>query len=96
MFNFSLKLLITRTILIFIIFFIIFFDKNLILTFFNNNENQILNLIKSFILENSLNLNKLYNFPLNLTTILLINYLFLTLIVVVKITNIFEGPLRSK
>jgi hypothetical protein len=52
--------------------------------------------MKSFIIENSLNLNKLYIFPINLTTILLIMYLFFTLIAVVKITNIFEGPLRPK
>lgn len=38
---------------------------------------------------------KLYNIPSNILTILLINYLFLTLIVVVKVTNFFYGPLRN-
>lgn len=52
--------------------------------------------LNSFINEDSISLNKLYNFPTNILTILLINYLFLTLIAVVKITNIFEGPLRPK
>lgn len=52
--------------------------------------------IKNLFLENNLTLNKLYNFPINIITILLINYLFLTLIATVKITNIFEGPLRPK
>ena len=33
-----------------------------------------------------MNLNKLYNFPTNILTVLLINYLFLTLIAAVKIT----------
>lgn len=37
---------------------------------------------------------KLYNYPTNFITILLINYLLLTLIAIVKITNIFFGPLR--
>lgn len=38
---------------------------------------------------------KLYNHPTNLITIILASYLFLTLIIVVKITNIFKGPLRK-
>ncbi len=59
-----------------------------------NYENERLIIIKSLLIENSLILNKLYNFPINLITILLIIYLFLTLIAVVKITNVFEGPLR--
>nr|QOV03332.1 NADH dehydrogenase subunit 6 [Simulium equinum] len=50
----------------------------------------------SFIKENSINLNKLYNYPTNFLTIILINYLFLTLIAVVKVTNIFYGPLRPR
>nr|YP_010883679.1 NADH dehydrogenase subunit 6 [Simulium jisigouense]WIV81719.1 NADH dehydrogenase subunit 6 [Simulium jisigouense] len=50
----------------------------------------------SFISENTINLNKLYNYPTNFLTIMLINYLFLTLIAVVKVTNIFYGPLRPR
>nr|QWT71659.1 NADH dehydrogenase subunit 6 [Simuliidae sp. Cyprus 2] len=50
----------------------------------------------SFVKENSINLNKLYNYPTNFLTIVLINYLFLTLIAVVKVTNIFYGPLRPR
>jgi NADH-ubiquinone oxidoreductase chain 6 len=50
----------------------------------------------SFIPENTINLNKLYNYPTNFLTIVLINYLFLTLIAVVKVTNIFYGPLRPR
>lgn len=82
----------------FVTFIIIFFilDKSLILNNLMPQENENLIFIKSFIRENSLHLNKLYNFPTNLITILLIIYLFFTLIAVVKITNIFEGPLRPK
>jgi NADH-ubiquinone oxidoreductase chain 6 len=61
-----------------------------------NYETDNLINIKRYLIENSLILNKLYNFPINLITIILIIYLFLTLIVVVKITNIFEGPLRPR
>uniref|UniRef100_A0AAU7BAE4 NADH-ubiquinone oxidoreductase chain 6 n=1 Tax=Ceuthophilus sp. TaxID=3073481 RepID=A0AAU7BAE4_9ORTH len=39
---------------------------------------------------------KLYNKPTEFITLLLVMYLFLTLIVIVKITNIFQGPLRQK
>nr|UUJ36950.1 NADH dehydrogenase subunit 6 [Epeorus sp. 06 ZXM-2022a] len=39
---------------------------------------------------------KLYNNPTHLLTLLLVLYLFLTLVAVVTITQIFEGPLRSK
>nr|YP_009349984.1 NADH dehydrogenase subunit 6 [Homogryllacris anelytra]AQM40158.1 NADH dehydrogenase subunit 6 [Homogryllacris anelytra] len=45
--------------------------------------------------ETTLPLIKLYNNPTNLNTLMLMLYLFLTLIAIVKITNIFHGPLRS-
>nr|AQM40016.1 NADH dehydrogenase subunit 6 [Tettigonia chinensis] len=52
-------------------------------------------------LANSMNLEatpyliKLYNYPNYFITLMLMNYLLFTLIVVVKITNIFQGPLRQ-
>jgi len=96
-FNFSIKIfLLNIYILIFFNIIFIFFDKILILNYFLRNEIIYIIEIKSYIQENSLILNKLYNFPINLVTILLIIYLFLTLIASVKITNIFEGPLRPK
>lgn len=39
---------------------------------------------------------KLYNQPTHFLTLLLVLYLFLTLVAVVTITQIFQGPLRSK
>nr|AVN67505.1 NADH dehydrogenase subunit 6 [Phoetalia pallida] len=54
--------------------------------------------IKEFLVMSSstnLPLIKLYNQPTSIITILLALYLFLTLIAVVKITNIFKGPLRQ-
>nr|YP_002265598.1 NADH dehydrogenase subunit 6 [Tetraphalerus bruchi]ACF35131.1 NADH dehydrogenase subunit 6 [Tetraphalerus bruchi] len=41
-------------------------------------------------------INKIYNKPTNLITMMLINYLLLTLIAVVKITDVNQGPLRQK
>nr|YP_009250308.1 NADH dehydrogenase subunit 6 [Panchlora nivea]AMW91063.1 NADH dehydrogenase subunit 6 [Panchlora nivea] len=63
-------------------------------TMYTNFQNQ--ETINFYIMNNSTNISliKLYNFPTNIITIMLALYLFLTLIVVVKITNIFEGPLR--
>nr|UYG48412.1 NADH dehydrogenase subunit 6 [Chrysops sp.] len=95
MFSLSMKLTFSMIYLIMIIMiFSLFIDKSLILSFFNNEMNNIPQLM-SYIPENSISLNKLYNFPTNIITLILINYLLLTLIAVVKITNIFYGPLRT-
>lgn len=71
-------------------------DKIIFINNFKPLEINKINDQISFYLENNLLLNKLYNFPTNIISILLIIYLFFTLIAIVKITNIFEGPLRPK
>uniref|UniRef100_UPI0030FEC529 NADH dehydrogenase subunit 6 n=1 Tax=Neopanorpa nielseni TaxID=1886482 RepID=UPI0030FEC529 len=98
MFSMSFKLIISFFLFFSLTLFIIYLlDKNLILSsFFNFDMN---NFMESFMLkmnENSMNLTKLYNQPTSMITLMLINYLLLTLIVIVKITNIFYGPLRQK
>lgn len=95
-FSISFKTIFISIILILrFLIIIIIIDKINYYPIINNNEiNEIFN-INSFLKENNLNLNKLYNFPTNLITILLINYLFVTLIAIVKITDIFFGPLRQ-
>lgn len=84
------------TITIFFLSFIIsiIIDKTIIYNIFINTEIINLNNILSFTPENTINLYKLYNYPTNFTTILLVNYLLITIIAVVKITNLFFGPLR--
>nr|YP_010511704.1 NADH dehydrogenase subunit 6 [Palaeoagraecia brunnea]UXL83028.1 NADH dehydrogenase subunit 6 [Palaeoagraecia brunnea] len=47
-------------------------------------------------MESNYLLTKLYNNPTSSITLMLVIYLLLTLIVIVKITNIFAGPLRQK
>nr|WVH44990.1 NADH dehydrogenase subunit 6 [Tipula legalis] len=97
MFNFSMKnFLLTSFILILSSFLILCFNDSSILNSFlmNTEMTSIINEM-NFVKENKLNLNKLYNFPTNMLTILLVNYLFLTLIIIVKITNNFYGPLRQ-
>nr|QWQ55661.1 NADH dehydrogenase subunit 6 [Zichya tenggerensis] len=65
-------------------------------TITKNTDITSMELINSFNTETTPHLLKLYNKPNHLITLLLVNYLFLTLIVIVKITNIFQGPLRQK
>nr|YP_010035957.1 NADH dehydrogenase subunit 6 [Empis separata]QQQ89193.1 NADH dehydrogenase subunit 6 [Empis separata] len=95
MFSMSMNLIIF-SVLFFMLAMMMFIimDKLTIMNILLNNEmNSIFNL-NSFLNENMLNLNKLYNFPTNFLTLLIINYLLITLIAIVKITNMFYGPLR--
>nr|ADW41270.1 NADH dehydrogenase subunit 6 [Drosophila montana]QXG19378.1 NADH dehydrogenase subunit 6 [Drosophila montana] len=95
MFNLSIKLTLI-SIMLFLMFLILalIMDKNSTSFFLLNNEMEMISSNYSYLMENSLSLNKLYNFPTNLITILLMNYLLITLIVIVKITKMFKGPLR--
>nr|AVM84829.1 NADH dehydrogenase subunit 6 [Anopheles gambiae]AVM84868.1 NADH dehydrogenase subunit 6 [Anopheles gambiae]AVM84894.1 NADH dehydrogenase subunit 6 [Anopheles gambiae]AVM84920.1 NADH dehydrogenase subunit 6 [Anopheles gambiae]AVM85323.1 NADH dehydrogenase subunit 6 [Anopheles gambiae] len=95
MFTMSFKLTMFSLVL-FSISMVIFFilDKTLIEQFIINMEMEKFSMTNNLINENILSLNKMYNFPTNLITLLLINYLFLTLLVTVKITKKFYGPLR--
>nr|YP_009166089.1 NADH dehydrogenase subunit 6 [Drosophila albomicans]AKZ32067.1 NADH dehydrogenase subunit 6 [Drosophila albomicans] len=95
MFNLSIKLALFFFSTFFIFLIISFFiDKNSTILLFLNNEMNSISQLNSYFSENSISLNKLYNFPTNFITILLMNYLLITLIVVVKITNLKKGPLR--
>nr|WMQ77881.1 NADH dehydrogenase subunit 6 [Cyclidia fractifasciata] len=94
--NFFMKLFIIMS------FFMIFFSSMLFtsnlkwLNFsFNSDMNNLLNINLMLNMENKMNLNKLYNNQTFLLMMMMIIYLFITLIVVVKITNIFYGPIRS-
>lgn len=94
-FMFSIKITTISLIVLTLIFFVsLIIDKTILTSLIRNNEILSLIDLNRFLKEDTLSLNKLYNYPTNLITILLINYLFLTLIGVVKITNIFQGPLR--
>nr|QXG15697.1 NADH dehydrogenase subunit 6 [Sarcophaga depressifrons] len=94
MFSFSIKLMImTISVFLMSISVMIIMDKN-ILTQYTNMEIKSIFDLNSYIMENSMSLMKLYNYPTNLLTIMLMNYLLITLIAVVKITKLFKGPLR--
>nr|YP_002327412.1 NADH dehydrogenase subunit 6 [Drosophila littoralis]ACJ43983.1 NADH dehydrogenase subunit 6 [Drosophila littoralis] len=95
MFNLSIKLtLISMSLFLMLLILTFIMDKPSTSFFLLNNEMEMISSNYSYFTENSLSLNKLYNFPTNLITILLMNYLLITLIVIVKITKMFKGPLR--
>nr|QBG38283.1 NADH dehydrogenase subunit 6 [Actias maenas] len=95
-FNSTMKLLFLLFIF-FLITIIFLFYNNIKWLNFNINNSEMINLFNAtfFLNENKINLNKLYNNQTSMLTYLLITYLFITLIAMVKITNIFYGPLRS-
>nr|YP_009743794.1 NADH dehydrogenase subunit 6 [Adhemarius dentoni]QIE12537.1 NADH dehydrogenase subunit 6 [Adhemarius dentoni] len=87
------KIMMMITIIIIIQFF---FYNNL--QWMNSNNNMEMNNfinIMFFNNENKISLNKLYNNYSSMLTMILIIHLFITLIAIVKITNIFYGPLRT-
>lgn len=85
-----------NSIIILSLLILIILDKFYLLNFFKNTDIIEFFNWQNLINENILSLTKIYDKPNNLIIILLINYLLLTLIVVVKITNTFIGPLRPK
>nr|ANJ70296.1 NADH dehydrogenase subunit 6 [Acilius sulcatus] len=98
MFNFSKKIMIVSlTFIIMIIILTFMIDNSLINSLFkNSNIIEFYNNMIFYKNENIISLNNIYNKPNFMITLMLINYLFLTLIAVVKITNMNYGPLRQK
>nr|YP_010165342.1 NADH dehydrogenase subunit 6 [Drosophila busckii]QRN73914.1 NADH dehydrogenase subunit 6 [Drosophila busckii] len=95
MFNLSIKLTLFSLSMLFMMLMISFLiDKNSLMFFSLNNEMENISNMLTYLPENALSMNKLYNLPTNFITILLMNYLLITLIVIVKITKLFKGPLR--
>nr|APT41456.1 NADH dehydrogenase subunit 6 [Micropygomyia cayennensis] len=96
MFSFSSKILILFSLLMFMILIsMLITDKSFIMHYFNNTEMTEFFNTKILFKENFLNLNKFYNFPINLIMLMMVIYLLLTLIVIVKITQTNFGPLRT-
>nr|YP_010730142.1 NADH dehydrogenase subunit 6 [Protohermes motuoensis]WEG22775.1 NADH dehydrogenase subunit 6 [Protohermes motuoensis] len=94
LFSISMKTTFINLLLSSLLMLIFFTDS---FSWISNWTNMDMNTMSNnlFFTENSSELMKLYNFPTMNLTLLLINYLFLTLIIIVKITNIFLGPLRQ-
>nr|YP_009110156.1 NADH dehydrogenase subunit 6 [Neptis clinia]AIW64862.1 NADH dehydrogenase subunit 6 [Neptis clinia] len=81
--------------LIFILSFIMKNNLNWMNFSFNDEMNNFFNTFLFFNNEFNFNLSKLYNKQTYLLMMMMIIYLFITLVAIVKITNIFFGPLRS-
>nr|CAB4244830.1 unnamed protein product [Spodoptera littoralis] len=98
LFNFKFnykKMLILLLIMMF--FMLMMYNNNM--TWMNLSMNSDMNKFNDMYMfinnENKINLSKLYNNQTFLIMMMLVIYLFITLIAIVKITNIFYGPLRS-
>lgn len=87
--------MISIIIIIFLIINYLYYKSRINIKILNNDSLEITNLIFFFKNEHLI-LNKIINFPINLINIIIIFYLFITLIAVVKISNIFKGPIRIK
>nr|ASW26910.1 NADH dehydrogenase subunit 6 [Gallerucida bifasciata] len=90
-FKFNFPILIISIMMIILNFMLLMMDN-----FYSNFHTQILDMKINTDMNNNLSMNKYFNYPNNLIMILMMNYLFLTLITIVKITNFSYGPLRQK
>nr|YP_009092099.1 NADH dehydrogenase subunit 6 [Aporia potanini intercostata]AGG35783.1 NADH dehydrogenase subunit 6 [Aporia potanini intercostata] len=96
MMKFSMKFKFNLILLLMTIFiFIVYYKNYIFIDYYNNNEMNNFNQYFLFYNEFKINLSKLYDSQTFLLIMMLIIYLFITLIAVIKITNIFFGPLRS-
>nr|YP_003735166.1 NADH dehydrogenase subunit 6 [Spilonota lechriaspis]ADI51568.1 NADH dehydrogenase subunit 6 [Spilonota lechriaspis] len=93
--SFFMKMFMFIFLLICIFSWFFYFNLNWINFSFNDEMNNFFINNLFYNNENKINLSKLYNNQTFLMMMLMIIYLFITLIAVVKITNIFFGPLRS-
>nr|YP_009266282.1 NADH dehydrogenase subunit 6 [Yunnanacris yunnaneus]ANJ44368.1 NADH dehydrogenase subunit 6 [Yunnanacris yunnaneus] len=69
-------------------------DKTMFMDFFKNTEIMNINNLINY-QEMTYSLEKLYNNPTFIITMMMMIYLFLALLAVVKITNINQGPIRK-
>nr|APX55741.1 NADH dehydrogenase subunit 6 [Sinopodisma pieli] len=77
-----------------ILMIFIILDKTMFMDFFKNTESMNINNLINY-QEMTFSLEKLYNNPTFIITMLMMIYLFLALLAVVKITNINQGPIRK-
>nr|YP_010403119.1 NADH dehydrogenase subunit 6 [Thaumatotibia leucotreta]UQW19940.1 NADH dehydrogenase subunit 6 [Thaumatotibia leucotreta] len=92
---FFLKIMFISFIFIIMTSMMFYYNLNWLNISFNDEMNNFFNENLFFNNENKINLSKLYNNQTFLMMMMMIIYLFIALIAVVKITNIFFGPLRS-
>nr|ATD53047.1 NADH dehydrogenase subunit 6 [Aphrophora sp. EMHAU-2015-Zz062722]ATV98840.1 NADH dehydrogenase subunit 6 [Aphrophora sp. EMHAU-15062702] len=96
-FKFSIKLMLMIIIMVMImIIMMMLIDPQ---TFYDLTLTEMINYNTNIMMmknKNILSITKMFNYPYMYMSILMIIYLLITMISVVKITNIKEGPLRMK
>nr|WGO57506.1 NADH dehydrogenase subunit 6 [Perisphaerus sp. 2 ZQW-2023b] len=84
----------TKTMIMNLMILLSIMSMNLLYPFYSINNQEMIN-FTNLGNELPLFLIKIYNQPSGIITIMLVMYLFITLIAVVKITSISKGPLRQ-
>nr|QRV62813.1 NADH dehydrogenase subunit 6 [Neoporus sp. NHM-IR594] len=97
-FNLSKNILIPLSLMFFSLMMMNWMNDSMLMNYLHKTSNLIeffnyQNLYKN---ENLLSLNSMYNKPNTFITLMMINYLLITLIAIVKITKSSKGPLRQK
>nr|ASU45988.1 NADH dehydrogenase subunit 6 [Austracris guttulosa]AYM85035.1 NADH dehydrogenase subunit 6 [Austracris guttulosa] len=90
----SITMIMTLTMWIIIMSTLIVLDMMMFMDFFKNTETMNINNSINY-QEMTMSLEKLYNSPTFIITMMMMIYLFLALLAVVKITNINQGPIRK-
>nr|YP_007316724.1 NADH dehydrogenase subunit 6 [Chondracris rosea]ADA63676.1 NADH dehydrogenase subunit 6 [Chondracris rosea] len=90
----SITMITTLTMWILIMLSLIMLDMMMFMDFFKNTETMNINNSINY-QEMTMSLEKLYNKPTFIITMMMMIYLFLALLAVVKITNINQGPIRK-
>nr|ASU45992.1 NADH dehydrogenase subunit 6 [Schistocerca rubiginosa] len=90
----SITMIISLTMWVFIMSTLIILDMSMFMDFFKNTETMNIDNSINY-QEMTMSLEKLYNSPTFIITMMMMIYLFLALLAVVKITNINQGPIRK-
>nr|QNJ60035.1 NADH dehydrogenase subunit 6 [Acrolophitus hirtipes] len=90
----SITMILTLMMFIIIMMILIILDKTMFMDLIKNTETMNINNSINF-QEMTMSLEKLYNKPTIIITMMMMIYLFLALVAVVKITNINQGPIRK-
>nr|ASU45993.1 NADH dehydrogenase subunit 6 [Schistocerca ceratiola] len=90
----SITMIITMMMWMITMLTLIILDMSMFMDFFKNTETMNMDNSINY-QEMTMSLEKLYNSPTFIITMMMMIYLFLALLAVVKITNINQGPIRK-
>nr|YP_009740937.1 NADH dehydrogenase subunit 6 [Filchnerella tenggerensis]QID03951.1 NADH dehydrogenase subunit 6 [Filchnerella tenggerensis] len=90
----SISVILTGIMWLILTISLILLDKSLYIDLLKNSDTSLITNNMNF-QEMTMSLNKIYNNPTFMITMMMMIYLFLALLAVVKITNINQGPIRK-